>query len=174
MLTVAVPRLRAFAFARRNHVASPWKWARKHWRRFIEGRDGFQWWVSSDEEHYQGPYDTRDEALRVAISEGLGDAFNRVPGCQRFYLCEAKQGPVDLASYIDADDVFQRVTERIDEEFGGEDGLNWDFWTSEQERDLDRAIGATVRRWQRRHGIAIRTWAFTATRSTETYTHVAA
>lgn len=168
----ALPKLRAFAFARHNRVGRPWKWARKYWRRFIGDRDGFQWWISADEEHYQGPYETRDEAIRCALAEGLGDAFNRVPGCQRFYLCEARQGPIDLSRYADADDILEQICSRVDDEFGGENGIDWDFWTREQEQDLDRRITAVVLAWQRRHKIKIRTWAFTAQRSDERYTHV--
>lgn len=172
MLAFALPQLRALAFAHRHNVASPWAWAGKHWRRFMDGRDGFQWWVSADEENYQGPYDTRDEAIRVAIAEGIGDEFNRVPGCQRFYLCEARQGPIDLSRYSDADGVLDQVCSRIDDEFGGEDGIDWHFWNREQEADLDRRLRAVVRAWQRRHKIRVRTWGFTATRETERYTRV--
>jgi hypothetical protein len=131
------------------------------------------WWVSSDEENYQGPYDSRDEAVRTAVREGLGSGFNGCDDCSRFYVVRAGQGPVDMAPYIDADAVLQSAMEAIDDDYGGEDGLDWDrFWTSEQERRLDRLLRWAVRLWQWWYGVRVRTWQFTRCSATETYTHV--
>lgn len=130
------------------------------------------WWFSSDEENYSGPYATRDEAIRAARHEDCGE-WGRVPGVGRFYLLEARQGPIALWAYTDSGSVMERVMEAVDDEYGGEDGIEWDnAWPDAADRRLEVWLRRVMRFWQWWHGIEVRTWAFTHSRNAERYTWV--
>lgn len=130
------------------------------------------WWFSSDEENYSGPYATRDAAIAAARSEHCGE-FDRVEGVGRFYLLEARQGPIALWRYVDSSDVMENVCQAVDDDYGGEDGIEWDgAWPDAADARLELWLRRLVRFWQWWHGIKVRTWGFTHSRNAERYTWV--
>jgi hypothetical protein len=56
------------------------------------------WWYSQDEERWNGPCDTRAEAVAEGRGEWDGEAFA---------VCEAEQGPYDLT--LDHYDILERL-----------------------------------------------------------------
>ena len=80
----------------------------------------WQWWVSSDEEIYTGPYDSREEAIEVAVSDeiGLCDWEEDEPAHHSFYIMEAYQQNIQVADHIDVGDMVQRWDENEWEELG--------------------------------------------------------
>ena len=106
------------------------------------------WWFSADEENYSGPYATRDEAIRAARFERCGE-FHTCEGAGRFYLLEARQGPIALWRYVECNDVMENVCQAVDDEAGGEDGIEWDrAWPDAAERRLEEWLRRVVRFWQ--------------------------
>ena len=95
----------------------------------------FKWWYGLDRESWQGPVDTRDEA----ISEGHSTYEN-----ESFYICEAK-----LEDYfqltIDPDEVLEQVSDRYIE-FAGDDPL-FSAVNPTQNIELGRKLTQVLHEW---------------------------
>lgn len=129
------------------------------------------WWVSSDEEIYHGPYDSREEAIEVATGDEVGfcDWEEGVPAHHSFYLMEAYQQPLQLADYIDVGDMLERWHDYDWEEMGDPngDGNIVEHVTSAQWDDLQVRLRAAASAWQAEHAIVIKPWAFKGQRNQE-------
>lgn len=127
--------------------------------------DGWGWFASEDGEDYEiGPFETREAAIAEAVSAGLGagDA-----GACQFFVTEARQDPVRLASWIDVDLVIDGAEERafdcgvVGE--GGEGALS--RCTNAQKADLEARLKAACDAWQVTHGLVFRPDVFSASRN---------
>lgn len=136
----------------------------------------WQWYISADEERYQGPYDSREEAIDVAKADevGLVDAEDSDTGkaLLSFHIMEAHKQPIQIADHIDIDDM---VTAWIDGPF--EDLADPDevdsivaHVTEWQWADLQERLRAVTRAWQEEHKIVVQGFAFTGTRNSEDVT----
>lgn len=109
-------------------------------------------------ETYQGPCDTRDEAIATARSDD-GIAFG-------FVIVEADR-EVPRCDIFQADRVLDDYTES-NEECWGEDGADVQC-TSAQERDLEAMLAATFDAWFKKHDLSQRGWSFSTLRNQETF-----
>jgi hypothetical protein len=130
------------------------------------GDKNFKWWVadSEDAEVFQGPYDSREEAIRV----GEGD-FEGEP----FYVVEADK--TVMSSYVDGEAYAERIMEDIidrNDECFGEDGPD-DPWAEYEKPHLSlgNAIETAVAAWLAAH--PGKTWTFHTQRNGATITPVA-
>lgn len=127
------------------------------------GDKNFKWWAADSEgaEIYQGPYDSREEAIQVGETDFDGEPF---------YIVEADKtvmsGYVDGEAY--AEQIMDDLCERNEECFG-EDGPDdpWSAYDNPQ-RALGNAIEAAVKEWLAAH--PGKTWTFHETRNGETIT----
>jgi hypothetical protein len=117
----------------------------------------FAWWHSNDQERWQGPCETREEAVEEAVEWG-----------HRF-ICEANQPIVRARDLFDV----TRITEDFDNCQGYDlsdpdgDGL-FARVKDAQWADLTARIHAAADEWQKVHGIVISAWSFEDTRNEET------
>jgi hypothetical protein len=139
----------------------------------VSTEPNWKWWASSDEERYQGPYDTREEAIATGARDELGyvedeDTEDGKP-VQIFYIVEAHQAPIQLADYIDVGEMVERWE---DNEFyelcDGENdkGLTEHVTTAEWD-DLQARLRAAAREWQAANNVIIKSWNFTEQRKSE-------
>ena len=125
------------------------------------GDNNFKWWWAigtSQPESYNGPCDTREQA----IAEAQADDGN-VHG---FVIVEADRSVPDCKIF-DAG----RMLEDYDEhnlECWGEDGADVQC-TAEQEIDLEVMLTAAFDAWFKKHGISQSGWNFDTTRNAETF-----
>jgi hypothetical protein len=120
--------------------------------------ENWRWWISTDEERYQGPYDSREEAIAVGTDDYGGDAF---------HICEATQGMLNLRPFW-ADDIYDRLQDVNEERVDPEDGeLFRKSPTKEQDADLANMVNDAIEAWARKHNIDTRAWAFDSQRNSE-------
>lgn len=127
----------------------------------MSGDGAFRWWWAigiKDAEFYNGPCETRDQAIAEARGDD-GDEYG-------FVIIEADRS-VPKTTIFDAGGVFERYNE-WNEECWGEDGADIDC-TREQELDLEAMLAAAFDEWFKKHGIERRGWAFGTTRNQETF-----
>lgn len=131
----------------------------------------WRWWVSGDEESYTGPYDSREEAIEVAVSDevGLCDWEEGVPAHHSFYIMEAYQQDIQVADHIDVGDMVVRWEENDWEEMGNPNDCECvaAHVTSAQWDDLQARLRYAARTWQAQHAIVIKSWAFHRQRNNE-------
>lgn len=131
----------------------------------------WKWWGGTDEEVCTwGPYDTRDEVIQAGIEDGCGE-FQDESGKWKigFHIVEARKDHLRLSDWIDADRALERADESVaDSDLASEydDGGYFDC-TTEQQRDLERRIKSACDEWQDHHGLAFKTWTFSASRNNE-------
>jgi len=115
-----------------------------------------QWWYSQDEERWNGPCETREEA----ISEGRGEYDD-----EGFMVMEAEQGDYDLS--ISAERIFDFLADRNEELTDPDDGAVFSDAKPEQKRDLEKAMAATIKAWADAHKLSYRAFMFTKQRAAE-------
>lgn len=117
----------------------------------------FQWWHSNDQERWDGPCDTREEAIAEARS------------WEHRFICQANQRIVHARDLFD----ITRIVEDFDNDEGYEladpdgDGL-FDRVTGDQWVDLEARIAAVADAWQEAHGLSFPAFAFHDVRNEET------
>ena len=111
------------------------------------------WWSSTDEEHYDGPFKTRAQAVAELDGE---------PG----WVCEAHQASLRLADFVDAEAVLERA-EDLACDYSNEDADTIFEPSPEQTADLDARIKSAVNDWQDAHGLRFIPWSFTEMRNKE-------
>ena len=137
--------------------------------------DGWGWWASVDEENYTvGPEPTREAVIQVAVDDELGfdDGGDAGPRCV-LHICEARQNPIRLSDWIEADCILERADERISD--GAYTGSEFDYppyfdVTPDQEADLIRRLKTACDEWQDAHGLVFKTYSFSDSRDEETVT----
>lgn len=123
----------------------------------MKGDGNFKWWAGSgeDAEIFQGPYDSKEEALQVARAE-LEYGFT---------IVEADKSLV--SNTIDGDDYAERIVEELLEdnaECWGEDGPD-DVWSPPQIDGLAADIRKAVDMWLMNNQPT--TWSFGVQRNSE-------
>lgn len=111
------------------------------------------WWSSTDEEHYDGPFKTRAQAVAELDGE---------PG----WVCEAHQSPLRLADFIDTDLILEGA-ENSAADMSNESGDPIFDVTGDQGNDLEARIKSAVNDWQDAHGLRFIPWSFTEMRNKE-------
>lgn len=98
----------------------------------------YKWYAGSDDEVYTyGPFDTKQEALDEAYSDGL----------EKIYFCEALPGEFKLSELIDLEVLDDTANNRLDR-FGEDD----EPIISMSEEDL-ASLRETLDRWQAERGL---------------------
>ena len=132
----------------------------------------WQWWAGSDEEWCTvGPEDTREAIIQAATNDSLGE-FEREGGGWNlgFYIVEARQDPLRLADWVEADRLLERAEEgmadsdRVSSEY--DDGP-WFECTPEQEKDLEERVKRACDEWQAEHRLVFSCATFSHTRNRE-------
>lgn len=124
--------------------------------------ENWRWWSGDNDENFQcGPFETREQAISAASTNGYVDADGRV------YVIEARQHDLRIADYIAPSDLI----ERIDEEYGethvlaDDDDGPWFECTPAQQKELVQALRQAANEWQDRHKLKFGGQTFTASRN---------
>ena len=113
----------------------------------------WQWWSSTDEENYDGPFKTRE----AAIAELDGECG---------WVCEAHQSPLRLADFIDTDLILEGAEDSACD-MSNEHGDPIFDVTGDQRGDLEARIKRACDEWQDAHGLRFIPWSFTEMRNKE-------
>ncbi len=132
----------------------------------------WQWWAGSDEEWCTvGPEDTREAIIQAATNDSLGEFQHEGGGWNlSFHIVEARQDPLRLADWIEADRLLERAEEglsdsdRVSSEY--DDGP-WFECTPEQEKDLEERVKRACDEWQAAHRLVFSCATFSHTRNKE-------
>ncbi|WP_353429219.1 hypothetical protein [Paracoccus denitrificans] len=134
----------------------------------------WQWYSGRNDENFSfGPCDTREEAIRLAVEDGMCEersADDPEVWENHIHLVEAQSAPLRLADWIGTDTLLERADEavadsdRICHEHG--DGP-WFEATPEQEADLAARLCRACDEWQAAHGLTFTCRTFSATRNAE-------
>ncbi len=132
----------------------------------------WQWWAGSDEEWCTvGPEDTRGAIIQAATNDSLGEFEHEGGGWNlSFHIVEARQDPLRLADWIEADRLLERAEEsmsdsdRVSSEY--DDGP-WFECTPEQEKDLEERVKRACDEWQAAHRLVFTCATFSHTRNKE-------
>ena len=118
--------------------------------------ENWQWWYSNTEEHYQGPCETREEAITVGFHEYGGEGT--------LYIVEAyQQTPgTDIFRF---DEVMERF-EEYNEEHWGEDGEPFSHIDFKDQQGLEKRLSAVLQNYLLRNK-ALSSWAFGGVRNEE-------
>ncbi|EKS29279.1 hypothetical protein [Afipia felis] len=136
------------------------------------GDTGWKWWAgTNDEVMTYGPHDTREDAIREAQEDRIGE-FQEDDGTWKIgcHVVEARQDPLRLADWIDTDRLLERAEESLaDSDRVGCDGDEgpWFACTPEQDRDLAERIKRACDEWQAQHGLVFTCRTFSASRNAE-------
>ena len=113
----------------------------------------WKWWAGSDEEWMSiGPCDTREEVIADATSERMGEFQDEHDGEWKlgFHITEARQDPLRIADWIEADRLLERADESLCDSdrvsYEHEDGPWFDV-TIEQGKDLEERIKRACDEW---------------------------
>lgn len=127
------------------------------------GDKNYKWWVgyAEDAEIFQGPHDTREDAIAAGHDEYPAGEY------ESFYVCEADKAVI--RANIDGEAIAERVMEELcenNEECFGEDGPD-DPWAHHKDahRTLGNAIEKAVSDWLKDY--PGKTWCFDHVRSGE-------
>ena len=120
---------------------------------------GWGWYYSDNEESFQGPCDSRREAIACGFSEYGGEGT--------LYIVEACQGEMGC-NVFDFDQLLEEFEERNYEHIG-EDGqpISNITFPPEKVRQLESRLEDIFSAFMREHG-ALKGWAFHDTRNAET------
>lgn len=133
---------------------------------------GWKWWAGTNEEIMTyGPRDTREDAIREAQEDRMGE-FQDEDGTWKIgcHVVEARQDPLRLADWIDVDRLLERAEESLaDSDRVGAEGDEgpWFECTPEHERDLAERIARACDEWQAAHGLVFTCQTFSASRNAE-------
>lgn len=133
---------------------------------------GWKWWTgTNDEIMTYGPHDTREDAIREAQEDRIGE-FQDKDGTWKIgcHVVEACQDPLRLADWIDADRLLELAEDRLsdsDRVAADEDRGPFFECTPEQEKDLAERIARGCDEWQAEHGLVFTCRTFSAMRNAE-------
>ena len=138
----------------------------------------WQWWAGANDEWFTvGPCDTKEEAIHQAIGDEVGLRFDKSqdPPCwtQSFQVVEARQDPLKLSDWIDAERIIERANEALADSDRVSSEINDGPWFEAavgQESDLIRRIKLACDEWQAAHGLVFHSNTFSHQRNSETIT----
>jgi len=117
----------------------------------------FKWWFSQDRERWQGPFTTKNEAIR----KGHGTYAN-----ESFYICEAR-----LEDYhqmvVDPEEVLEQLADRYMEFSSEEHGLFEDV-SATNKATLGGMLTKTLHEWIDAYQIKTGIYMFAESRNEET------
>lgn len=116
----------------------------------------WQWWYSNTEEHYQGPCETREEAIATGFHEYGGEGI--------LYIVEAYQ-QTPGTDIFHADRVLEDFFEE-NEECWGEDGEPFLQADLKDTNNLENRLSAVLHSYLAQNN-ALRSWAFDGVRNHE-------
>ncbi len=123
--------------------------------------DGWHWWGGASEEWCTiGPCRSRDQVIADAIDGGL----------EAVHLCEARQDPLRLADWIEAEELLDRADQEVadSDRVGSEnDDGPWFDAKPDQKRDLVERIKRACDEWQAAHGLVFIAQTFSDSRNHE-------
>lgn len=137
----------------------------------VKTESSWQWWAGTDEEWCTvGPEDSREAIIQAATNDSLGENDDDNSWKLSFHIVEARQDPLRLADWIEADDLLDRAednvadSDRVTSEY--DDGPYFEC-TSDQKRDLRERIERACDEWQAAHGLVFTCRTFSHTRNNE-------
>lgn len=123
------------------------------------------WWAGRNEEILAvGPCDTKEQA----IAEAIGSMAYREndDGTNTIYVGMFVKQRINLAKYFDAESFLEKASEKMDEDGDGGDEYgdnNPCLEISEQATaDLECVVREAIWKWQRDHGLHLRSWWMTS------------
>jgi hypothetical protein len=132
----------------------------------------WKWYAGQNDEWFAlGPFDTREELLKQAEGERLGEFFDDTDGAWKlaFHVVEARSDSLRLADYVDVESLLERADERLessDRMTEVDEGPIFDC-SPEEQLDLELRIKGTCNRWQAIHGVKFHVKSFSHTRNGE-------
>lgn len=116
----------------------------------------WEWYVTQSEERWlQADATTRDEAVAFGRDEYNGESF---------MVCEATKGEIDFE--VDVLNELEGINEdRVDPDG---DGVFMNPPNLEQEKELSRLVGETIKAWAEKHDLCPTGWVFVEQRNEET------
>ena len=138
----------------------------------VKTESRWQWWAGADEEWCTvGPEDSREAIIQAATNDSLGE-FQDEEGRWKlgFHIVEARQDPLRMADWIEADDLLNRAedgvadSDRVTSEY--DDGPYFEC-TPAQNKDLRERIERACDEWQAAHGLVFPCRTFSHTRKNE-------
>ena len=115
--------------------------------------NGWLWFSGSNDEHFSGTHNTRDQA--IAELDGFGG-----------FIVEARQDPLRLADCIDAALILESAEDDA-EQCSNEYGDRIFSCSEDQLDDLQARLKTACDEWQSAHGIVFTPYCFTSTRNAE-------
>lgn len=138
----------------------------------VKTESSWQWWAGTDEEWCTvGPKDSREAIIQAATTDCLGE-FQDEEGRWKlgFHIVEARQDPLRMADWIEADDLLDRAedsvadSDRVTSEY--DDGPYFEC-TPAQKKDYRERIERACDEWQAAHGLVFTCLTFSHTRKNE-------
>lgn len=141
----------------------------------------WQWWAGRDEEWLTvGPCPTRQCAIDEMVADGCAECLDESQDppvwVNTFTVVEARQDPLRIADWIDADSILERAEENLadSDRVGCEnDDGPWFEVSKEQESDLEARLRRACDEWQAAHGLRFESMTFSHTRNQEVVTALA-
>lgn len=136
------------------------------------------WYAGDNDETFSiGPCSTKEEIIANAVGDGIGewldDSEDPPLRMQTFDITEARQDPLRLSDWIEADTLLERADEclsngdRVSTDY---DDAPWFNADAAQEADLVRRVKAACDEWQAHHGLVFKCNTFSHQRNSETIT----
>jgi len=137
---------------------------------------GWQWWAGANEEWFTiGPCDTKEQAIDEALNDGIGEWLDETQDppawMQSFFVVEARQYPLKLSDWINADLILDLANENLvgsDRVSSENDDGPWFEVTPEQQADLVNRLKSVCDEWQSSHGLVFHSSTFSHQRNSET------
>lgn len=133
---------------------------------------GWKWWGGPDEEVcIYGPFDTKEEVIAEAVSDGTGE-FQAEDGSWKVgvHVCEARKDGLRLADWImGAFELLERADESVSDSDRASENDDPPYFdtTKDQQDDLERRLKSACDEWQTAHGLVFKTFTFSAARKHE-------
>jgi hypothetical protein len=132
----------------------------------------WKWYAGQNDEWFAlGPFDTREELLKQAEGERLGEFLDDADGAWKlaFHVVEARSDSLRLADYVDAESLLDQAEECLessDRMTEVDEGPIFDC-SPEERLDLELRIKGACDRWQAVHGMKFHVKSFSHTRNGE-------
>lgn len=132
----------------------------------------WKWYAGQNDEWFAvGPFDTREELLKQAEGERLGEFFDDADATWKlaFHVVEARSDPLRLADYVDVESLLERAEESLeasDRMTEVDEGPIFDC-SPEEQLDLELRIKSACDRWQAVHGVKFHVKSFSHSRNGE-------
>jgi len=120
----------------------------------------WKWYWGTNEENYNGPFETRDGA----IYEGLSEDNDKI------FIVEARKDNINLSEEFRIKTWLYEVEDSLySDDRGGDPNGSGHFskLTDDQVEDLQSSVRKAISEWQSRHKLVFDPWFFTEQRNEE-------